>query len=121
MNLINGNIREYLSLWAKENEDANVFPKISDEVTSYYITRNSKQSYIKEYAFENMQELASELERYSGLPEKSQLLKKMTVAICENRYKSYFEGYGNEGERKYDEGIVRGDEEKELPDFIYIF
>lgn len=121
MNSINGNIIEYLHLWAKENEDKKVFPQTSDEETSYYITRNSEQSYIQEYAFENMQELAGNLKKYSGLSEKSQLLKEMTVAICENRYKGYFESYEDKREGKYGEETVRADEEKELPDFIYIF
>lgn len=76
-------IQEFL-VWAKENEDQSVFPKIQKEEISYYSNRNLDDAYLKKYAFENMAGLKKALEVYGELKD-SQLLLQLIVKVCESR------------------------------------
>jgi hypothetical protein len=116
MSLINEDIIEELSIWAKKNEDKNVFPQILEKEDSYYMNRESEETYIMEYSFNTLQELKNSLIKYSGLSEYADILKIMTVAICQEKFRGMNEiPYNIELEEKED------DKKSELPEFVYVF
>lgn len=117
MSLINEKVIEEFAEWAKENEDRKIFPEISENENSYYIDRKSEDTYMTEYSFKTVAELKKELEKYSGLPADSQILKKLTVEICQNRFRSKLEM--NVDNKMQSEKVNDG--KKTLPEFIYVF
>lgn len=104
--------------WAKENEDKNIFPEISDEVDSYYKKRNSETTYMMEYSFKTVAELEKALVEYNGLSSDAQILKMLAIEICENRYVVRREKCGEEDLGKV---LDEGAQGTELPEFVYIF
>lgn len=119
MSLIDEKMMQILLEWAKENEDRNIFPMISGEDDSYYIDRNSEETYMMEYSFETMAELKKVLEEYSGLSESPELLKMITIETCKNRAGKSMKAYGrrDDGREKKSEQ----DDKATLPEFIYVF
>lgn len=85
MSLISESIIDDFQIWAKENEDKSIFPKIHKEERSYYTNRNPEEAYLVEYSFRDMAELKKILEEYSDLSVDSQILLKLIVGICKNR------------------------------------
>ena len=108
-----------------------IFPKISEGEVSYYIDRDSEETYIMEYSFKTIDELKGLLERYSGLSEESQMLKKMAVEVCQNRFRGNVETNSRSenikvktdaGKEMKKLGIKKEtDGDKILPEFIYVF
>lgn len=87
MNLTKGEIiRDYV-IWAERNEDKTIYSDISKEEESYYIDRESSETYMMEYSFKTMMELKHLLEEFSGLSDPS-IVRKLTIDICQNRYLS---------------------------------
>lgn len=119
MSLINEKIMKKFSEWAEENADENVFPVISKEGESYFIERNSEETYMMEYSFRTLAELKKVLEEYSGLSADPVMLKMMTIEICQDRYKSELNTYT--GEDNDQEEKKAQDSEKTLPEFVYVF
>jgi hypothetical protein len=118
MNLIDESIVEKLSRWAELNEDKNVFPTINEDEDSYYINRNSNQTYIMEYSFKTLQEVKESLNKFSGLSDNdSEILKIITVEMCQERFKGKIEESG------VDMGKVKdyGNKKSVLPEFVYVF
>lgn len=75
MNLIEKKVRGEFATWAQENENKDIFPKISQEESSYYIDRSGDETYLMEYSVPNIAQLKADLERYSGLSEDTELSK----------------------------------------------
>lgn len=121
MSLINEGAIEAFSKWAREHADSHIFPKISEEESSYYCNRTSEDTYLMEYNIETVQGLKEMLQKYSGLEQDLELLKMLTVEICQNRFRSRLELPPYEWRKnKLPEN---GTQEKEsvLPEFIYVF
>lgn len=109
-------IIEFLT-WAGKNENKHVFPEIAKEEATYFINRD-EEDYMMEYSFKNMQELQEMLRKYSGLSTDLQMLKKVTVSICQNRYECELSDGGNEditSLKKSNQG------KSMLPEYIYVF
>ncbi len=104
--------------WARENKDESIFPLISEGEDSYYITRNSEETYLMEYSFHNMAWLKESLKKYAGLSSDLQMLKKLTVTICQNRFIGNLQIHEDRISREKKE--VQ-DGKKTLPEFIYVF
>lgn len=103
--------------WACENEDRNIYPEMSKDVDSYFEDRTSEETYIMEYPFKTMEGLRCGLERYSGLSEDPEMLKKLTITICEERYRRK-----TAGARDQSVPDDKDDQTKAgLPDFVYVF
>lgn len=116
MNWIDDSLMNEMIAWAENNEDRSVFSEICEDVPSYYIDRQSKETYLIEYSFKTMAELKEALERYSGLSENSDILNKIVYAICQNRYRGEWEI----SDAKPEQESANDDQEK-LPEFIYVF
>lgn len=110
MSLIKEEVMEEFSVWAGKNEDKHIFPVIDKEESSYYIDRESEDTYMMPYSFETVAELKKLMEEYSGLSEDLQMLNKLTVEI----YKARFRG------KKAVEEESAG-KKTELPEFVYVF
>ncbi len=131
MSLINGEAAGELWEWARENEDRSIFPQISKGEASYYMNRNSEETYIMEYSFKTIAELKALLERHSGLSEEPQMLKKMAVEVCQNRFRGSMDtgadsshaGTKTEAHKEMKKPEIKKepDDEKVLPEFIYVF
>lgn len=119
MSLISEKVIEELSRWAEKNENVSIFPEISESESSYYIDKNAEDDYLIEYAFLNMEELKEELKKHSGLSIESQLLKKLVIEICQNRYIGRSDIYEGKGNGQEAASIRSG--EKVLPEYIYVF
>lgn len=119
MSLIDKKSYESLIEWAKENEDRYIFPMISDEEDSYYIDRNSEETYMMEYSFETMGGLKEALEEYSGLSEFPEILRIITSEACKNRFDKGRAVYQAGSERQVLEKAQ--DDKTALPEFIYVF
>ena len=118
MNLINEKAIEEFVVWAKQNEDKNIFPQISQE-ESYYTDRTSEETYMMEYSFRTMEELKCALEKYSGLKDDPQILKAMTIEICKNRFRCNLNTQEQKDNRY--EKVEVNNSEKTLPDYVYAF
>lgn len=119
MSLINEAAMEKFSVWAAENEDKDIFPSISQSEESYYIDRSSDETYMMEYSFQTLAELKKGLEQYSGLSDDEQILKMMTIEICQNMFRR--ESANNKAEATEDGESKRSKDNKTLPEFIYVF
>lgn len=116
MNLISEEMMDAFSAWAEENEDKHIFSEISKGEASYYINRDSEKTYMMEYSPQTVSEIKKALEEYSGISDPN-MLKRMTVAICQSRFKGGQEVYEDVGQmrrKKQSDG-------RALPEFIYIF
>ena len=118
MNLIEKKVRGEFATWAQENENKDIFPKISQEESSYYIDRSGDETYLMEYSVPNIAQLKADLERYSGLSEDTELSKKLAIAICQYRF------CGEERKQHGDESVfpkpMAVDADKTLPEYIYV-
>lgn len=110
---------EIFSEWATKNEDKNIFPYICKEEKSYYLDRNSEETYMMDYSFQTLAELKKALKQYSGLEDDEEMLKMMTIEICKYRFKCNMEIHKFEDNRQEQRKIKNG--EKTLPDYIYVF
>ncbi len=119
MSLINEKILQELLIWAEENEDKRVFYAISDEEKSYFTDRDSEETYIMEYSFRTLAELKHNLEKYSNLLEDPELLKKMTIEICQDRFKRELRMHEFSGKTNIDDR--KEEKEKTLPEYVYAF
>lgn len=117
--LLSENVIEEFFAWAKENKDNNIFSEISEEEDSYYINRNSEETYLMEYSFQNMAWLKEALEECSGLSADSQMLKNMTVEICQKKFESNPEIREHLVSEKKEEKVQES--KKTLPEFVYVF
>lgn len=117
MNPIDNDNLQKLVIWAEQNEDKDTFLKVSQEASSYFMVRETEENYIMEYSFKTLEELKRGLEEYSGLFDDQQLLREMTVQICQNRFKSHL-SMTVENEHI---GSNQKTTEKTLPDFVYVF
>ena len=118
MSSISDQFLDDLLEWAKENEDRCVFPLISEQASSYYICRNTEETYMMEYSFESVIELKAALEKYSRKPMDVQLLNKMIIAAYQNRFTAA------RNESAPDEQVEKSnldDGKSELPEYIYVF
>lgn len=115
MSLISENIMEEFSAWAEKSEDKSIFPMISKEEDSYYIDRETEETYMMEYSFETMAELKNLINAYSGLADDPQMLRKLVVEIMQNRFKSQLEMQESLKSNKTQ------DDNKNLPEFVYVF
>ena len=110
---------EEFQTWAKKNKDNTVFSEISKEEDSYYSNKNSEETYLIDYSFQNMAELKEALVKYSGLLADSQILKCMTVEICQHRFEKNLKMHKNVDNREKKEEVY--DSQKILPEFVYVF
>lgn len=115
MNQIRKPIEEFAE-WAEKNEDKNVFPEISENVSSYYIDRVSEKTYMMPYSFQNIAELKKLLKQYGGLESDSELLQMIVINICQNRYRGSLETGMHQNEKSENQ-----DGEKRLPEYVYTF
>lgn len=119
MSLINDKIIKELSKWAEINANNHIFPKASYTDASYYLSRDSEETYMMEYSFKTEEEIKNALERYCGLESEPQLLKELTIAICQNRYKARL---GEDLiETDANQETKSEDSEAKLPEYIYVF
>lgn len=118
MNLIEEEVVKVFSVWAGMNEDKYIFPAINKEQTSYYINRESEETYIMDYSFESVAELRDLIANYCGLSEESQILNKLTLEIYKNRFRGKL--VSDVGDVKNDTKEVQS-EQVELPEFVYVF
>jgi hypothetical protein len=116
MSLIDKDFIDELSTWAEKNEDKTVFPQIDDNVDSYYINRDSEQTYIMEYSFKTLQELKECLIEISGLPSDSEILKLMTVGVCQERFRGKSEILSNKSQT-----VKVDNSHQDLPEYVYVF
>lgn len=121
MSLINEKVIEKFAEWAIENEDRDVFAQASEKEPSYYITRDSKETYMMEYSFNTAVELQKALEEYCGVQLDSAMLKMLVIEICQNRLENKLETYVEENGNSTLKEIKVKDDEAKLPEFIYIF
>lgn len=105
--------------WAEENGDNNIFPDISNDEDSYYISRETEETYLMEYTFQNMAWLKEALQKYSGLSPDSQILKELAVKICQNKSSNNLEIRRSTFDRERREEVEEN--KKILPEFIYVF
>ncbi|MBD5448784.1 MAG: hypothetical protein HDR28_01220 [Lachnospiraceae bacterium] len=125
MSLISENVVEELFIWARQNEDAYVFPEVNRETASYYIERTSEETYLREYAVDTLLDLKASLEVYSGLPADSPILKHLLFEISRQRRKQPQRQDNKSNEIKSDvsnsdEDEVQ-DDKKRLPEHRYVF
>jgi hypothetical protein len=113
MNLIDESIIDELSKWATENEDKNVFPQISCKESSYYVDRESEETYMMEYSINTLQDLKTNLKHYSDLSDETEILKLITVGVCKECIK-------NDEIIKNTE-LLDDEKQSDLPEFIYVF
>lgn len=118
MNLINDQFVNDFSEWAEENEDKSAFPSISERTDSYYISRNSEETYMMEYSFETVAAFKTALERYSRSSMDTWLVNKMIVAMYQNRFTS---GQNKNIPDEQKEKLSPVDGKSELPEYIYVF
>lgn len=109
MSLINEKDMEEFSAWAVKNVNKDIFPKISKE-ESYYIDRDSEETYMMEYSFSTMPELRGILERYIGLGNNAEMLRKLIIMMYQNKFQNKIE--------RNNTGI---NSDKDLPEYIYVF
>ncbi len=119
MNLISEKEAAFFSSWAKEKKDEKCFAEIEKEKSSYYIDRDSEETYIMEYSFRNMEELKKLLRQYGTPDQEPELLKALTIAICRNGPGSV-QSSMNCG-KKQGQGCLAEDKEKILPEYTYVF
>lgn len=119
MSLINEKVIEEFSTWAEENENRHIFPEISNAEDSYYINRDTEETYMMEYSFKTLPELKSALEQYSGLSSDPQMLKKLTVEICQDRFRSKLDTNGNKDNISPNTKVSEG--KQTLPEYVYVF
>lgn len=116
MNLIDEKIIEKFYVWAKDNENKNIFHQISSEEHSYYINRISEDTYIMEYSIRTLGELKHMLALYAGLTETDWMLEQLTIEICQNKF------HGEEKETKNNlRETVNENKGDIIPEFIYVF
>ncbi len=115
MNSISEKTIEEFAIWAKKNEDKNIFPLISADEDSYYIKRESDDTYIMKYSIETLMELRQALEVHGGLSDSPEMLKMLTVEVCQDRYKSTLRANKEDKRKKAYKG------EKALPEYVYVF
>ena len=120
MSLTNAKMKEDLSEWAEQNKDKTVFPEISEEETSYYIDRNSEETYMMEYSLDDLQSLRNNLEKYPELSSDLNLLKNLTIGISRNRVQREPEKHGDPNSDHLEENTVTHDE-RTLPEYVYVF
>lgn len=118
MNLISGQFVNDFSEWAAENEDKSAFPSISEGTDSYYISRNSEETYMMEYSFENVSAFKTALEKYSRSSMDPRLVNKMIVAMYQNRFTGD-QNINTPNEQEAKRNPVDG--KGELPEYIYVF
>lgn len=109
---------ETFSEWAG-GEDKDVFPKIDEAVTSYYIDRLLEETYIMEYTISNMEELKSTLDAYIKLPSGLTLSNKVIVEICRKRCTNELKM--DKKENSYQQKEIADKGKKILPEHIYVF
>lgn len=118
MNLINKRLAGELFMWAEKNADRDVFAQINEEV-SYYINRESEDTYIMEYSLNTAAEVKKELETYSGISSDAELAAMLTVGICQSKL------YSKENRKLESTDMVNAVKEaenrSEIPEYIYVF
>ncbi len=115
MNLISEKVIEELTIWAEKNEDKNIFSRISADEDSYYIKRELDDTYIMKYSMGTLSELKQMLEKYSGLSDNPEMLKMLTVEVCQDRYQSPLRVNREDKRKKTHKN------EKTLPEYVYVF
>ncbi len=106
---------ETLAEWAERNEDKNVFPLISKSLSTYYVNRDLGRPYMIDFSFQNIEELKALLEQYSELKMDTELLRMISIAICQNRYQSAIEFADDQ------QVGAKDDHMKKLPEYLYVF
>lgn len=119
MNLIKEEFLSRFSEWAAENENTSVYPKINPQKESYYIDRNSDETYMMEYSINTLHDLREALYKYSGLSEESEMLKMITTEMCRNRYGAITGEAVNSDDDFQNQSFQ--DNNETLPEYIYVF
>lgn len=119
MCLTNDNLAMELSNWATKHEDKHIFTGISNECNSYYVNRNSEETYLMEYSIKTAVDLKGLLERFSGLEFDAQMINQLVSGICQNKFN------GKQEINRYPldefESKKSQNSEETLPEFIYVF
>lgn len=118
MSLIEEEILNVLSEWAEKNMNKHIYPEIHDRKESYYIERKSDKTYMMEYSFYTLEKIKELLGEYSGLDESPEVLKRLVIEVCQNRYR---ESEGKDKEGNNMKKKVLQDDSKTLPEYIYVF
>lgn len=106
--------KQMLYEWGKANGASYHFPQIDKAEKSYYIRRETEDSYIREYGFETLPELVKELDTMWGNEEAMQSIKKVVgVAAIKNKPVEVIQ--------KSIEKDKKDEREDRLPAFIYNF
>ena len=118
MSLIDEKVLEDFSIWAEEKENKHIFPATSQKETTYFIERESEETYMMEYSFKTLKELQSGLEKYGGLSSDLQTLRMLVVGICQDRYKTSLKM--NHGQDGYFENLNESTTGT-ISDYVYAF
>lgn len=119
MSLIREKVTDDFLAWAGTHADKDIFPAISAEENSYYMDRDTDQTYIMEYSFQDMFALREALEEYSDLKSDPCMLKRMTIELFQNRYVSPDDMNRDVGSQS--STGKKQEEQKSLPEFRYEF
>lgn len=119
MSLINGKKIKEFSTWAKENEDKEIYPRIDKDCSSYFIERKLHDTYMMEYSIYTIEELKEALGKYCGLFTDPEMLKRLTIEICQNKFVRKDADFSGITEEK--SGDVDRNEGNAVRDFIYLF
>ena len=111
-------LSEVFSKWAERNEDNGVFANIVSDISSYYVNRNSKETYIMQYMPANLMELSDNIKEYSGLSADSPMFRTLVVEICTNMRRGGQQEPGRTRVEKNEELQIN---EHTLPEHIYFF
>lgn len=110
---------EKILLWAAVNEEKDSFSTVFQEMDSYYIDRQSDETYIMEYSIKTIAELKNALIKYSGMSPNSEILKIITTQICQDRYRREWTLTTNDKTDRIEKEAIDG--KQQLPDYIYVF
>lgn len=119
MNLIKEEVFKRFSEWAAENENKSVYSEINSHKESYYIDRNSDETYMMEYSINTLHDLRDALYKYSGLSADYEMLKMVTTEMCRNRYKAVTGEAVNKEDNFRNQSFQNNQET--LPEYIYVF
>ena len=115
MSLINDDLIKSLCVWAEKNENKMSFSQIEKNEETYYKDRVSEENYIMEYSIRTIGDVKLALEKYGGLSEEPDMLEKLVIGLCQNRYRQNRNGFANMGRNKNE------DTDKNLSESIYSF
>lgn len=102
-----------------EKSEKYAFSECSEEISSYYVSRNLEETYMMEYSFENVETLKNALETYGGMQGEAHVSDELIVEVCQNKYKNQLRIDAKEDHYQQEKDMH--DNERILPEHIYVF